>query len=434
MMIRVWLMLLMAVCLSPVSAAETCVRTGTVCTAPNETRNIDGMSVFRACWAYEDTYECRSRTTDDRCQELRDSGCTQTSSVCVDRNQDGSCGLFEQRFQCENKPATVTERTVCDSKTFCQDGGQGCFDTSSPADADLGRAAAALEASRQAGIYGVDPGKIELFKGFMGECGVKGLGGGNFKNCCKALGGGEAFTNHKNYRVMSSNAGVQIIRNAAGGAIREVGRETLAKGSKYVYDTLYGQFNSEAVDKALDSVHGFLTDKADGTFNPRMSFYGVTFQYSFANGVQFVGFDPYSLAFQLMVRLVQEWLSCEQEESEIGIKRGQELCVHVDSYCGRKVGGVCTVMKQRHCCFNSKLAKIINRGARAQLGLPLDTCEGLNQAQFEAVDFSKIDFDEFIRDIAPVNVPGATFQDRARRALTRQPMAQPSVTNYYEEP
>ena len=177
MMIRVWLMLLMGLWFTSAQATESCVRTGSVCTAPNETRNIDGVSVFRACWAYEDTYECRSQTTDDQCQELRNSGCTQNASVCVDKNQDGSCGLFEQRYQCENKPATVTERTVCDSSSFCQDGGQGCFDTSAPSDADLGRAAAMIEASRQAGIYGVDPSKIELFKGFMGECGVKGLGG-----------------------------------------------------------------------------------------------------------------------------------------------------------------------------------------------------------------------------------------------------------------
>ena len=68
------------------------------------------------------------------------------------------------------------------------------------------------------------------------------------------------------------------------------------------------------------------------------------------------------------------------------MKRGQNLCVHVGTYCSRKVLGVCLEKKERHCCFNSKLARIINRQGRAQLGLPMNSCGGFNQAQLQALE------------------------------------------------
>lgn len=398
--------------------AGDCERTGSICTAPNQTRNVDGISVFRECWEYQDTYQCRSQNTVNDCQPLREKGCAQIGSVCVERDDSGACVMYEQKYNCQDKPETYTEKTVCEQSAFCQNGGAGCFDTSAPADKDFGQAAVMMEAAREAGVYGIDPNKVEIFKGYMEECSIKVLGGSSLKNCCKSAGGGGSFTN---YALLG--AGMSAGSTAAG----EASRESLKAGSKYVYDSLYGQVDSGIVNKGLGAMNSWASGLGDGVFNPQFNFYGFSFQFSFANGFQMVSFDPYSFAFQIGMMMVQEWLSCDPKEQVIAMKRGQNLCVHVETYCSKKVLKVCVEKKEKHCCFNSKLAKIINRQGRAQLGLAMNSCGGFNQEQLQALDFSQMDLSEFIADIVPKDVPASTMSDRVQQTVNQK------VQSYYDQ-
>lgn len=395
-------------------AAGDCQKTGTVCAAPNQTRNVSGMSVFRECWEYQDTYQCRSQNMVNDCQPLRDKGCSQIGSLCVERDDVGACVMYEQKYNCPDKPETHTEKTVCDQSAFCQNGGAGCFDTSSPPDKDFGQAAVMMEAAREAGVYGVDPDKVEIFKGYMEQCTIKVLGGTTLKGCCNSAGGGGAFSN---YALLG--AGVK----AAG----EAGRQSVALGSKYVYDSLYGQLDSSIVDKGLGAMNSWASGLGDGAFSPQFGFYGFTFEFTFANGFQFAGFDPYSFGFSVAVMLAQEWLSCDTAEQVMAMKRGQNLCVHIETYCSKKVLKVCVEKKERHCCFNSKLAKIINRQGRAQIGMPMNGCGGFNQAQLQALDFSRIDLSEFIADIVPTDVPASTMSNRVQQTVNQK------VQSYYDQ-
>ena len=410
------LLLVLALLMGGTAHAAGCRKIGTVCVAPNETRTINGMQVTRACWEYEDAYECRTENLSGDCDQLRAKGCSQKSSVCIDRDKDGACLLYDQRFDCPDKPQQFVERTVCDQATFCQDGGAGCFETGAPPDQDLGKSIAMMEASREAAIYGVEPGKVELFKGRMEECSVKRIGGKPVKSCCGASEGGQAFTN---YRIMGSNAYSQGARAVVSGAVSEASREAVAKGSKFVYDALYGQFDNAALNEGLSSMNAWASEGANGVYNPSIQYFGVTAQWS--SGSLVVSFDPYSFAFQMMVMLIQKWLSCNQDEQMMAMKQGQSLCVYLDLYCSKKGAGVCVEEKRRHCCFNSKLAKIINRQGRAQLGMPMDTCAGFNAEQIQSIDFSKIDFSEFIADVMPVEVDAGKLTDRARRQIGRAP-------------
>lgn len=134
------------------------------------------------------------------------------------------------------------EKTVCDTALFCQDDSAGCFDTAYAPDQEEGQAIVMMEAAREAGVYGVDPNKVEIFKGYREECSSKVLGESIIKNCCRAVGGGEKW---RNYALLG--AGVSV----AG----EAGRETVRMGSKYVYDALYNQVDSSLVNKGLDAIN-----------------------------------------------------------------------------------------------------------------------------------------------------------------------------------
>ncbi len=316
--------------------------------------------------------------------------------------------MYAQQYRCPERPEVTTRRTVCDRGTFCQDNAGGaCFSTGSAADPDLGKAAAMLEIARQAGVYGADATATEIFKGYPEECSVKVLGGSRLHSCCRSSAGGSAFTNRS------------LAGKAAQGAI--------VMGSKYVYDTLSHAVAPRLVDKGLGAMNSWKSTLQGTPVAPELSFYGFTFDFSMANGFTMTGFDPASFGLAIGAMLVTEWLSCDQAEQVLSLKRGQNLCVYTGTYCSRKVLGTCMERREQHCCFNSKLARLINRQGRAQLGLPLSDCGGFTDTQLKALDFAAMDLSEFITDITPVLPDRSQLSDRARTTVDQR------VKDYYAQ-
>jgi conjugal transfer mating pair stabilization protein TraN len=73
---------------------------------------------------------------------------------------------------------------------------------------------------------------------------------------------------------------------------------------------------------------------------------------------------------------------------------------------GIATGKVCLEKTVNYCCFNSKLARIIQEQGRPQLGRSFGDpknpdCSGLTIGDIMKIDFSKVDFSEFIADIKP---------------------------------
>ncbi len=391
---------------TPIWAAD-CIKAGEVCADGPGTKEVFGVPVYRECWNYRSTYQCRGSTVISDCQALRDKGCTQIGSKCVEELENGACAFYEQQYQCPDKPKVVKKITVCDS-AFCQADGSGCFDTSYPNDEDFTKTAVMMEAARQAGVYGVEIGKVALFKGYDESCTIKVVGGATIKSCCRSSGGGGTFTN---YALLSAGIAVG----------KEAGRQALKLGSKYLYDSLYGTVDSALVNKGLGAMNSWASGIGKGTFSPTFSYYGFSFQFSFANGFQMVGFNPYSFAAQIAIMLINEWLACGTDEQAMSLKRGQNLCVHYDTYCSKRIPGIrtCIEKKERHCCFNSKLAKLVNVQGKAQLGLGLEGCRGFTKEELERLDFSQMDLSEFIADIAPKGADLEKMKDAARQAVDK---------------
>lgn len=134
------------------------------------------------------------------------------------------------------------------------------------------------------------------------------------------------------------------------------------------------------------------------------------------------GFDPTTFALGVAVLVVQELLKCDKEEVLLNVKRDHRLCHYVGEYCSKRINlvftKICVQHKETFCCYNSKIARIINEAARTQLsglswGGPQDpACNGLTIPQFQSLDFSQIDFSEFYADIQPkgANVPNVVDQ------------------------
>ena len=194
----------------------SCVRTqADICIDGPGTRTIGGLDVYRDCWRYEAAFTCQSANYVDDCQPLRDRGCSQVGSSCVDTNPQGACMLYEQTWQCRVASGSSSTITNCGGQQFCVDG--HCFGAGNTPDADFAKAVTALEIQREAGKY-LDPGSTVVFQGYDNRCGKKLFG---LVNCCKGAGSsGSLFSN------------LNLMLGAGGQAMGAV-------GSSYTFDALF---------------------------------------------------------------------------------------------------------------------------------------------------------------------------------------------------
>lgn len=374
-------------------AVPTCSKAGEVCVDSTPCKTIDGVLVCLAgvplppgghalpdtCWKYTATYDCVGETQ-STCQPLIDRGCGQINSQCIAYLADGvTCSTFEQTYQCVQTPAVSSTSTTCGGTTFCING--QCFDLAHPQNQDMSKTAAMMELARQAGNY-QDPATMQFFKGTGNRC-VNALFG--LFNCCTV----GAAPGMSNAAMLGTSTAINL-------------------GSSYVMDALGGTTGSAPT--LMSQAYGWISGGAVPGSSP-FSMMGVTVDFAGTIGgvPPMFAFDPTSLAISLAIMVVTEMLSCTQDEQMLSMKRGERLCIGTGSYCSMKVPliGICLATTETYCCYNSRLARIINQQGKAQLGTAVNTsCAGFTQAELSSIDFSTMDLTEFMAEIqSKINIP-----------------------------
>jgi conjugal transfer mating pair stabilization protein TraN len=111
----------------------------------------------------------------------------------------------------------------------------------------------------------------------------------------------------------------------------------------------------------------------------------------------------YITAAMMAYQAYQAALACDEEDYKSSTKGKAKLCYDTGTWCESKdcglFGCTCTKYRTGKCCYNSKLARIINQQGRAQLGLDIRACDGFTVAQIQQLDWSRIDLTEFIADM-----------------------------------
>ena len=386
-----------------------CTLAAHTCVAGPETRTINGMPVYKDCWEWKDDYVCASAQRQSDCTELNaNSACTTVGSRCLENLKNGSCSLLERQFQCKVKEGTTSTTTTC-ATGVCVNG--DCSGPTSTPDTDMAKVLTGLELSRQGGVY-MDPATMEIFKGTGDDCTVK-LGG--LVNCCRAKGGGGGSASVANSAMFQS---VKIIGNEA----------VQFLGSKYVYDALS---NALVPTELLSALYGSSSGSSYTLFGGgNLSFYGITF----VPGLEPpFAFDPYSFAAAVAIQIISQYLQCAPNEQQLAMKKDQRLCTYAGSYCSKRFLGVCLEKKESSCCYNSRLARIINEQGRAQIGKTYGdpknpNCSGFTPDQLQALDFSKMDLAEFFEEIVPKNLDTNLLNARAVQAVQQQ------TVNYFNNP
>lgn len=98
---------------------------------------------------------------------------------------------------------------------------------------------------------------------------------------------------------------------------------------------------------------------------------------------------------------IKKLLGCTEEEETLAPKVQNGICHLVEE----TKKGVIHQKKRHYCCFNSKLARVAQVGARAQLGIDFGNAEALNcralsVAEIQRVDWGRVDFSEIAQDFA----------------------------------
>jgi conjugal transfer mating pair stabilization protein TraN len=396
------------------TAEANCTKTGRICSQGPETRIVNGMSVFKDCWQYQDQFSCvNPNNTTSTCDLYANNPkCTVTGSKCIHTLPGGQCGAEEKTYSCETKPAQTTSQEVCKNMT-CDLNGL-CIPSADQADNDFGQVATSMEMARQIGVY-TDPNSISIFGGEHSECSKGKLG---IKSCCRPTAGAA-----NNSEILSTAV--------SGGA--SIGKELADIGSMYVYDSLMSADTlQQGMGAMISAANNWFTPNGvsegaeffNGNFDPSFSYMGFTASFGAATattgsmmlgnvGGVYFSFNPYMLAAQLVLQWV---MSCDASDGKTAMLKGQNLCHHVGTYCASKALGACVESKESHCCYNSRLARIVQQQGRQQIGKSWGSaespqCGGFTPEEFQRLDMSSMDLSEFIAEIqakAVNTIPGTT--------------------------
>ena len=345
------------------------------------TKSIDGVPVTRACWRYETPLSCPQGAGSNECAPLIAAGCSPTSTACRQVNATtGVCDVTENSYACLVPPSTTVTATNCPANVFCLAG--SCFNTSYTNDSDFARSMSFMEAAREAGVY-LDTDNMQVFKGEANSCRDR-----LFKNCCAADASGAGMSN----------------------------QSLFGTGSRLVYDVLMNSENREFLYQGLSAL---LTS---GGFSGSFTSYGVTVAVNgtalpagsavmYSGESMVIAFDPWSLAIAVVIYVILSMMSCNENEGKLAMKEGAGLCHTIGSYCSSciRIFGYCISCIENttgKCCFNSKLARIINEQGRQQFGKGWGSaespdCSGFSIAQLQSMDFSAMDLTEFYASIVP---------------------------------
>lgn len=374
--------------LPPLSGpVDKCERRSSICSQPLQTRLVNDLEVTRECWQYSNAFDCVDLDSRSDCGQPRFGVCAPLGEPrCVDADPSFSpplCTAWRHDFSCRVRDAVHRTIEDCGTQSFCTAG--ACFEASHPPDADFARTVAYLEASREAGTY-LDAAGLRVFRGFDNRCTKKLFG---LVNCCNRGGTPAAglFTN------------LSIAQSAMGG----LGR---AATSSYVYDALFVSDAPSFVLTGFEALWG--TGFSSGLAGMLAGDLTVS---SFLGSLVPGWWTLAVLAIQ-----ASGILTCEEAEQVLAMKRDASLCVPLGSYCSRRLPLIRTCLEttETHCCFNSRLARMINEQGLGQVGRGFGSaqspaCSGFSVAELQALDFSRMDLREFYAEIAPTLPDVGTF-------------------------
>ena len=425
-----------AVACAPAQSAPTCPAGGAYvsaddqCEAASWTCSLDGSpydSQASCTAACSQTTACTSGVCPYGSLYACDisNNCTQTGSCVQTSCPSGytlSAGVCAVAVACTKGTYSSTAKACIDNTTWvCPHGSAypclsngGTFECSTATCIDPSTAqtttvsTAMLQNNGPTDAAGNCLGTIYIFSGRKMTCNLSGQQSG-WKNCCQA---GDSPLGEDVGSAQSMYSGGRTIST-----IYHLGQ--IAS-----YSTQYGTMSTYSLADAnayLDSLN-LDTEVANSVQVAGDAIAdGATATEGIMSGMETymtaMLLNPTTLIIAAVMYAVEELLlsgSCSQEDLETAMEDAAGMCHDLGSYCSKKWPLVGCVQKtEAFCCFNSKLARIIQEQGRPQLksfnpnpwGVASDDgpanadCRGFTSTEFQMLDFSKMDLSEYFGDI-----------------------------------
>ena len=102
---------------------------------------------------------------------------------------------------------------------------------------------------------------------------------------------------------------------------------------------------------------------------------------------------------------------CSARDKNLAKMKQEERCVEIGTFCSSRVLGACIIKRTTYCCYDSKIAREINKQSREK-GLinkgwgdvESPNCTGFSIEELQGIDFEKIDFEFLSEDIKKKNI------------------------------
>ncbi len=387
--------------------AEYCNIIGKRCIDDKQTRVINGVEVKKPCWEYEYFKECHKDEYVDYCRGVKNvSGCEQISSNCIKSEEDGFCSEKLEQYQCGsllNKgdevklldtEYTVTKDELDTKECTAHEISNDCEEIENKC----------IEGAETRNINGKDVYKecwkyqkqYSCFNGsLISDC-------KELKNKCTLVK--TTCLSKNNNGSCKHNENVYECLNITG----KIPKSNNCKSAKYCIDgdceeVKYAR--NQNIGAAISGLSLLSSIKKDLS------------QEECAKGAAsckiFRGNNSSCKINTLSARNCcrdKGWLKdaglleCAEDEKLLAVRKERGLCHFVGSYKSKKIFGKSYEKKQSYCCFDSKLARIVQEQGRQQLGIgwgePKNpNCAPLSIEDLQRIDFNRVDLREVYGDL-----------------------------------
>lgn len=390
---------------------NTCTETGNVCVEGAETRIINGKEIYKSCWAWEKQYTCAADSYSDYCAPLN-TICTVKSTVCDSYLGNGDCAVERKTYDCathqEEKNGIIyvdeqltivkdiTDESSCnDVRAECTLASKSCIEAAET------RVINGLPVYKECWKYS------EEYACLSGEE-LSTCDSINSQTCSEKRN--ECLLTDKNGTCTSRVITYECKHKTSDSSVISCGDQMFCLGND-CYDTSYQPNNELGLAAAylgtalkagtevedINNIDIFTGTKSTCTQYP-INTVDCCDDSGWANG---------SVS------------GCDNEDLKLIEERKNKLTHYVGTYCAKKLSLVntCIEYKQSYCTYGSMLARLFQEGARPQLGMdwgsPEDpSCSGVTAEQLESVDFTLIDFQEYIDHLEVTSINNDEIQKK----------------------
>lgn len=275
-------------------------------------------------------------------------------------------------------------------------------------------------------------GQIYIFPGASDDCNKAGIRT-SFRNCCENKDEATSSCSFRNLAkelgwddaaiALAEAAAMHYAKNELANVAGQLAVENAIKNGAFDFaSSAIGSIFSSGAPSILNNGGTFVIESAGQTLVTNSA--TVAAEYMAAAFLSAFNFISWAYTIYSLYSMYDEMTKCTANEKILACKRAKGVCVKVGDRCSIKVFGACIQSKDVFCCFDSVLAKIIHEQGRPQVGLGWGSgkspnCRGFYVDEFMKIDFTRIDFREYVDDLTRQMLNPAQVEEKVRAIVEK---------------